>query len=171
MSASPAGLQGHIDTIDGWLFKWRSLPSLTKSKVMIFNRTAGAQVSEFKMRGRVLERVSSFKYLGVWFQENGSWAAQTESVLSKMNKALGTWRPVLRCHHLPVTARLQLVQALVYTPALYGAEVWTPVKKKLTSTNWIQFACVLCVVFLGCTSLIAMRKFCLLTLAFPLLVF
>ena len=137
MSASRAGLQGHINAIDGWLFKWRSLPSLSKSKVMIFNKHQDDEVSEFRMRGRVLEQVSLYKYLGVWFQGDGSWAAQTEHVRAQMNKALGKWRPVLRCHHLPVVARLRVVQALVYTPALYGAEVWTPMKTDLDKLDTI----------------------------------
>ena len=102
------------------------------------------EVSEFTMRGKVLERVPSYKYLGVWFQENGSWAVQTESVHAKMNSALGTWRPVLRCHHVPVAVRLQLVQALVYTPALYGAEVWTPTKTELNKLDTICLRAIRC---------------------------
>lgn len=124
LSLSPEGLQGHIDTIDAWLYKWRSSPNVSKSKTMVFCPPPHAPPFVFRMRGCELECVSTYKYLGVFFQSDGSWTKHVQHVRAKMHRALGMWRPLLSCHLLPVSVRLRLVSAFVYTPALYGAEAW-----------------------------------------------
>ena len=72
MSLTPEGLQGHIDTIDKWLVRWRSLPNVSKSKTMVFIPLQGGAPVVFQLRGSQLETVHSYIYLGVFFQSNGS---------------------------------------------------------------------------------------------------
>ena len=87
LSLTPAGLQSHINVISAWLFKWRSLPNVAKSKCMVFNPPKGEAPAAFYMRGTALECVSTYKYLGVHFQDDGSWAAHIHQVRLRMNRA------------------------------------------------------------------------------------
>ena len=91
----------------------------------------------FTMRGVPLQSVKTFKYLGVHFQQDCSWTEHLQYVRSRMNKALGLWRPVLQCHHLPASVRIGLAYTFVYTPALYGAEAWIAPKNELDKIDAI----------------------------------
>jgi hypothetical protein len=50
--------------------------------------------------GIAIDQVSKYKYLGVVYQEDGSWQAHAQR-LAKMQAAYGYWRPLLSCSSLP----------------------------------------------------------------------
>ena len=50
---------------------------------------------QFHMRGVALERVTEYKYLGVWVPEGCNWHAHGQHVVCKMHSARGYWRTVL----------------------------------------------------------------------------
>jgi hypothetical protein len=74
--------------------------------------------------GIAIDQVS--KYLGVVYQEDGSWQARAKA-LAKMQAAYGYWRPLL-CSSLPTKVRLLMVQTFIYSAVMYGAEVWDTTK-------------------------------------------
>ncbi len=126
------GLQASIDHIADWLNKWRMQPNVAKSAVMVFHPQDGQAASvpvaqrahTWTLNGHTLTQVESYKYLGVWFTENGSWDLHTSKALCKMRSALGYWKPLLSCHRLPLNARAMMIQTLIYSAGLYGSEVW-----------------------------------------------
>jgi hypothetical protein len=126
------GLQTSIDHVAGWLNKWRMQPNVNKSAVMVYHPKQGeaasvpieARMHTWNLNGHILTQVESYKYLGVWFTEDGSWDLHTSKALSKMRSALGYWKPLLSCQRLSVNARAMMIQTLVYSAGLYGCEVW-----------------------------------------------
>lgn len=130
------GLQRNINHVAQWLQRWRMQANTRKSVVMVFNPQEGQSAAipsehrqtSWTMDGHTLSQVESFKYLGVWFSENGSWDLHASKALGKMKAALGYWRPLLACHRIPIRTRTMMMQTLIYSSGLYGSEVWsTPV--------------------------------------------
>jgi hypothetical protein len=74
--------------------------------------------------GVVINQVQEYKYLGIWFQEDGGWDHHADKALNKMRSAYGYWRPLLACARLPTRVRLLMLQTFVYSAVTYGAEVW-----------------------------------------------
>jgi hypothetical protein len=72
--------------------------------------------------GIAIDQVSKYKYLGVVYQEDGSWQHTRAKALAKMQAAYG-WRPLLSCSSLPTKVRLLMVQTFIYSAVMYGAEV------------------------------------------------
>jgi hypothetical protein len=136
VSHQPHKLQASIDHVAAWLRKWRMDANTIKSKVVVFNPPAGQAAGEsplhaWSLGGALIAQVASIKYLGVWFNESGSWDLHYDKALAKMKRALGYWRPLLSCHRLAIQIRLLLLQTFVYSAALYGSEVWSATREKL----------------------------------------
>ena len=128
----PQRLQEVINHVGEWLNKWRMLANVTKSVIMVFHPKEGQAANvpseqrpyTWTLNGHTLSQVDTYKYLGVWMTENGSWDLHASKALGKGRAALGYWKPLLSCHRLPLQARAMMVQTLIYSSFLYGSEVW-----------------------------------------------
>jgi hypothetical protein len=112
--------------------------NFTKSKVMVFSCwrvncsvPAKDRRNAWTLGGIAIDQVSKYKYLGVVYQEDGSWQAHAKA-LAKMQAAYGYWRPLLSCSSLPTKVRLLMVQTFIYSAVMYGAEVWTRRRRSKT---------------------------------------
>ena len=83
------------------------------------------EVPILTLNNEVLEKVSSFKYLGVNITDDLSWANHTSVIASKARKILG-----LLYRHFsswsPPEALLQLYKSLVRPHLEYASQVWNP---------------------------------------------
>ena len=103
-----------------------------KSQTMIIHPKADESASVepedrahlWTLNGEVINQVKEYKYLGIWFQEDGGWDLHADKALNKMRSAYGYWRPLLACARLPTRVRLLMLQTFVYSAVMYGAEVW-----------------------------------------------
>jgi hypothetical protein len=106
-----------------------------KSQTMIIHPKANESASVapedrahcWTLDGVVINQVQEYKYLGIWFQEDGGWDHHADKALNKMRSAYGYWRPLLACARLPTRVRLLMLQTFVYSAVTYGAEVWDTV--------------------------------------------
>jgi hypothetical protein len=124
-----------MDYIHTWLNKWRMQGNFTKSKGWYFtlrrvNCSVPAKTAGTWTLGIAIDQVSKYKYLGVVYQEDGSWQAHAQKALAKM-QAHGYWRP-LSCSSLPTKVRLLMVQTFIYSAVMYGAEVGTRRRRSKT---------------------------------------
>jgi hypothetical protein len=129
---SPQWLAKLMDYIHTWLNKWRMQGNFTKSKVMVFHPKEGESCSvpakdrrnAWTLGGIAIDQVSKYKYLGVVYQEDGSWQAHAQRRCKA--KPMGTGGHCCRSS-LPTKVRL-LVQTFIYSAVMYGAEVWDTTK-------------------------------------------
>ena len=61
------GVAGGCRQVERWGLRWSFRFSVEKSKVLFFGRKKVSEDREIEMYGRRLERVSSFRFLGVIF--------------------------------------------------------------------------------------------------------
>jgi hypothetical protein len=87
------------------------------------------RLNTWTLGGIAIDQVST-KYLGVVYQEDGSWQAHAQR-RSQMQAAYGYWRPLLSCSSLPTKVRLLMVQTFI-SAVMYGAEVWTRRRRSKT---------------------------------------
>ena len=81
------------------------------------------RLHQWTLGGVTIEQASTHEYLGVVFQEDGSWGAHAQKALSKMEAVYGYWRPLLACSGLLIKVRLLKVQTFIYSAGMYGAEI------------------------------------------------
>ena len=133
LTLDPQDLQVSINHVAEWLKRWRMQANKVKSVVMVFHPKEGESASvpaeqrlnTWTLDGHALSQVQSYKYLGVWFTESGSWDLHASKALGKMRAALGYWRPLLACHRIPIKTRAMMIQTFIYSSVLFGSEVWS----------------------------------------------
>ena len=70
ISQTETGLQDTLDTVDAWCKKWRLQINPNKSKVVHFRKKRTKRSNyTFKLGDKHLEYETSYKYLGVIFDE------------------------------------------------------------------------------------------------------
>jgi hypothetical protein len=93
----------------------------------------------------MLEKVTSFKYLGVLFSQDGSWSAHITNVCNKARKVLGLLyrKYYLKSH---TDTLLHLYKMLVRPLLEYASCVWEPhLRKYINSIEKVQaFALKIC---------------------------
>ena len=66
-------IQSAILQVERWSYNWGFKMSVTKSCYMLFTRKKKVDNVQLKLYGHNMERVSEFKYLGLWFDEKCLW--------------------------------------------------------------------------------------------------
>jgi hypothetical protein len=67
--------------------------NVEKTKTMVFNkRKRKSEENEWKWKGRKIEQVNEFKYLGHTFNERGTDKAHIREIVRKANKVMGNRR-------------------------------------------------------------------------------
>jgi hypothetical protein len=108
--------------------------SLTKTKVMIFNKSGKVLKGyKFVLNGNVLHITNEYQYLGIKFSPSGSMMAATDELCSKASRAWFSISNLLYTNkRMPISRALELFDSLVTPVALYASEFWLPcvVQKK-----------------------------------------
>ena len=69
ISSSAVGLRKHLHTLQEYSTKWKLDVNTDKTKVCVFGRDTDCQA--FTWKNSTLDKVKSYKYLGVWLSKNG----------------------------------------------------------------------------------------------------
>ena len=86
-----------------------------------------------KVNNTTLERVSSFKYLGLLFKPNLSWSTHIASIKKKAKKILGLiYRHFYQ--HCPSSTLITLYKTLVRPILEYAAVIWDPTSKSASNS-------------------------------------
>jgi len=86
-------VQEAIELVERRSLRWGFRFSREKTQVVFFTRKKVDEEINLKLYGHVLERVESFKFLGMVFDARLTWAGHIEKVLVKCKKVLN----VMRC--------------------------------------------------------------------------
>ena len=86
-------MQQAISNVEKWAFDWGFRFSVDQTKTVFFTRRKINEEFKIKLYGRELERVESFRYLGLQFDKNLLWAKHIGKLAEKYKKVLN----VMRC--------------------------------------------------------------------------
>ena len=89
LSETKEGLQRGLESLENYCRKWGIKVNAAKTKVIVFKKgggTVGTDLWYFK--GKTLETVSAFKYLGYWVSKSGSFALGTQEIVNSARRAL-----------------------------------------------------------------------------------
>ena len=119
-------LQLMLDKVAEWCHKWRMIVNTDKTQVVHFrSRRSRLTQFEFMFNGISLEKVSVYKYLGVYFDEHLSFKNTTSALAESASRALGSVRYKLRflkeCRCATFT---KLFTSCICPIMEYGAGVW-----------------------------------------------
>ena len=86
-----------------------------------------------------LEKVSSYRYLGVVFNQNMNFSDHVNLTLSKSSKAAHCfWKCIIRFQTIKTSEILNLFDILVISVLVYNAEIWYPwILTKRCWPSWI----------------------------------
>ncbi len=123
-SETAAGLQRQIDVLAEFCAARQLSVNVKKTKIVVFEtRTTACQ--DFIYHGEVIERVVSFRYLGVELHSTRGLSFAIEKILVAGRKSMFALQR--RCAELKITdprLRCQLFDTLVAPVINYGCEIW-----------------------------------------------
>ncbi len=90
ISESETGLQNLLNELSNWCYKWHLKVNESKTKVMHFRKINQVQSETiFKYGDAELEKVTSYKYLGVILDENLAYSSCIKALSDSGGRALG----------------------------------------------------------------------------------
>jgi hypothetical protein len=125
MSETPQGLQKQIDVLSEFCVERQLVINVSKTKVVVFEKHRSA-APEFTYRGTTIERVQSFRYLGLELHSTRGMVVAIAKLTAARKKALFALRR--RCNDMNITdpeVMCQLLDSLVCPVLSYACEVWT----------------------------------------------
>jgi hypothetical protein len=117
-------LQNDLDTIMEWCSKWGMELNLKKCVYMTVSRKRNQDVRSYFLGGHKLDKVRSYKYLGVTISDNLDWNDQINGVVMRANKALGFVRRNLK--NCQKDTKLKCYKTLVRPHLEYATSSWDP---------------------------------------------
>jgi hypothetical protein len=101
-----------------------------KCKYVLFSlspthSSARGETTDIRIKGEPMERVPSYRYLGVQFDERLAFAEQTELATTKTKKGIGALARTLR-KWAPREILCKAISEIAIPCLLYGIEVWYP---------------------------------------------
>ncbi len=125
MLETPQGLQKQIDVLSEFYVEQQLVINVSKTKVVVFEKRRSA-VPKFTYRGTTIERVQSFRYLGLELHSTRGMAVAIDKLTAVGKKALFALHR--RCNDPSITdpkVMCQLFDSLVRPVLNYACEVWT----------------------------------------------
>lgn len=122
-------LQSDLMNIKRWCNVWQMEVNVKKSKFMTFSRANAQYCYTYVFGNSNLERVTTYKYLGVHLTQNLSWKHHINEICHKAAQTLGFLRRVLRLASTDV--RLMAYNTLVRSKLEYASVIWNPSQKYL----------------------------------------
>ena len=123
ISESEDGLQNALNLLDDYCSKWHLFVNLTKTKVVIFNKTGRKVHHNLNFRKQLLDSSNFYTYLGLEMTASGSF---TQSITKLCEKAQKVIFKIQRSfgYDLPVKVGLKLFDCLIKPILLYGCQIW-----------------------------------------------
>ena len=85
---------------------------------------ANEQKREWILQGKPIDVVEEYTYLGVKITPDLKEAEMMSARIGKMGMILGNQKRFLCNYRIPVQLRVKVLESVVLTSGLYGAEVW-----------------------------------------------
>jgi len=123
IATSREKLQQLLDKVNETSNKYGMEINTKKTKVMVVDREH--ERINIKCNGAVLEQVESFRYLGAVIEHSGDGGREIRARLGMARTTMNSLAVIWRDRALGTMLKLRLMNALVWSVALYGCETWT----------------------------------------------
>ena len=132
-------LNSNLNRIAQWFNRNKLTLNIKKTKLMLFGTTKNLDKFKnvsLKYNNNAIERVDSFKYLGVIFDSHMTWLHHVDHISSNVSKRCGIVRRIK--YYLPVCTLKMLAEAMIIPDFDYCSPVWSNCNKDLRSKMQIQ---------------------------------
>ena len=126
LSTSIEGLQEGLNSLSDYCKKWGLTVNINKTKIVIFRRGGKiAKQEKWVYNGKIVEIVSSFKYVGCELTSSGSFSNCIKNLVQSARRALFSMKRNLNknIEILPET-QLDMFNLMIAPILNYGCEVW-----------------------------------------------
>ena len=112
-----------LQKVYNWLASNKLTLNVSKSKFMLTLKPKTARPSfNVKINGEKLEQCKSYKYLGVFIDENLTWKPHIDYISKKVSKACGALSKIR--HYAHIDMLISVYFALVHSYLRYGITAW-----------------------------------------------
>ncbi|MES9902847.1 MAG: reverse transcriptase family protein [Sedimenticola sp.] len=123
VSDNPTDFQNSLDYFSNYCQTWKLKVNLTKSNVIVFGaRNTGRY--NFKLVGEIINIINKYKYLGIYFTSNGSFATARKHLTEQANKAMYMLYSRIYNLDLPIDLQIKLFDHTIVPIITYNCEVW-----------------------------------------------
>ena len=123
LSHSPQGLQKLISNLEQYCNKWQLIINTNKTKIMAIGKRKCDHV--WRIYDDVIDKVSSFCYLGVEIDTKGSFKPGINRLYNKAHRAyMGVRENYNFYNGTPVNVLVKLFDCMIQPILTYGSELW-----------------------------------------------
>ena len=127
LSLDPSSIQKQLDIIQQYCRDWGLEINISKTKYMIMNGKDSCGDSwRPTLDGQIIEKVTSYCYLGVIISSNGKCNKAVESLYRKGLGAYFSLRSTIDRRFIKAKCSLKLFASLVEPILTYGCQTWLP---------------------------------------------
>jgi hypothetical protein len=121
-------LQKDLDSLCNWCQKWKLDFNVLKCKILSVTKCKSPTIFDYTINGKSLERVHTFRDLGILIEENLSWNSHINNIISTANRVMGLIKRTVG-NRAPVNVKLQLYISLVRSNLECNTQVWNGLTK------------------------------------------
>ena len=130
LSNTKEGLQQKLNELTEFADQKDLTVSISKSKVMIFNKTGRKIKEHFTIKNDKLEIVNTFTYLGVEIMNNGSFTLGVKNLAIKAKKAMIPLYKTILQFQMPFSKCKLMFNSYVEPILMYNTENWSELTDK-----------------------------------------
>lgn len=124
LSESGADLQLMLNNFSDYCEIWKLKINVGKTKILIFGKGRQRDDEKFYLNGEELEKVTSYKYLGVFFARSGSFLTTRKFLKEQAIKAMYSLIQNCRRNNISIECQLEMFDRAILPILLYGSEIW-----------------------------------------------
>ena len=121
-------IQKDLDALYNWCVKWKLDINALKCKVLSVTKSRSPVTFDYHINGIPVEKIDSFKDLGIHIQTSMSWNNHIDIITAKANRMMGLIKRTVG-FHAPVKVKLQLYTTLVRSQLEYCTQSWNGLTK------------------------------------------
>jgi hypothetical protein len=124
LSESPQDMPPCLNLLKSYCEIWGLRINVKKTKVLVFSRGKTRNIQEFLWGEDKVDVVFDYKYLGVVFNYNNSFAKAFKERYTLASRAMFLLLKRCRQACLPLDIQIDLFEKFIHPILLYGCEVW-----------------------------------------------
>lgn len=135
VSKTAPGLQRCINKLEEYCDQWCLEVNLDKSKVLIFNKSGKLLNTDFVYKGKNLECVREYTYLGVTFCISGAFSTAASELYKKALKGIFKLKSIFGNCYPNVSTALHIFDHTIKPILTYGSEIWGSFNKNVKRSD------------------------------------